>query len=40
MPASYVKGKALFIYYSFGDSGSIGSVLTATRWGRLLQRVR
>jgi signal peptidase I len=40
MPVSYVKGKALFIYYSFDDTGSIASVLSATRWGRLLQRVK
>jgi signal peptidase I len=40
MPASYVKGKALFIYYSFEDTGSIASLFTATRWGRLLRPVR
>ena len=40
MPASYVKGKALFIYYSFDDTGSVSSALTNTRWSRLLNRVR
>jgi len=39
MPKSYVKGKALFIYYSFDDNGSIASVFSATRWSRLLNRV-
>jgi len=34
LPKSYVKGKALFIYFSAGDS--FGDV----RWGRLLNRVR
>jgi signal peptidase I len=34
MPASYVKGKALFIYFSVGNS--IGDI----QWGRLLNRVR
>jgi len=34
MPASYVKGQALFIYFSVGDS--IGDV----QWKRLLNRVR
>jgi signal peptidase I len=40
MPDSYVKGKALFIYYSFDDNGSLASILSATRWDRLLHRVR
>jgi signal peptidase I len=40
MPASYVKGKALFIYYSFDDSGSIASIFQSTRWGRILDPVR
>jgi signal peptidase I len=40
MPESYVKGQALFIYYSFDDNGSLASVLNATRWNRLLNRVR
>jgi signal peptidase I len=40
MPASYVKGEALFIYYSIDDSGSLASAVKATRWNRLLQRVR
>ena len=40
MPASYVKGEALFIYYSFDDNGSALSVVTSTNWSRLLKRVR
>ena len=40
MPVSYVKGAALFIYYSFEDDGSMFSVFTSTNWGRLLKRVR
>jgi signal peptidase I len=34
LPASYVKGQALFIYLSIGDS--FGDI----QWGRLLNRVR
>jgi signal peptidase I len=34
MPASYVKGQALFIYLSLGDS--LGDI----QWSRLLNRVR
>ena len=40
MPKTYVKGKALFIYYSFDDNGSLVSILKGTRWERLLNRVR
>ncbi len=36
MPATYVKGQALFIYFSIGD----GNPLSGIRWGRLLNRVR
>ena len=31
MPRSYVKGKALFVYFSFGDDG--------VRWSRLLHQI-
>jgi signal peptidase I len=34
MPATYVKGKALFIYFSVGDS--VGDI----QWSRLLNKVR
>ena len=34
MPRSYVRGKALFVYFSFGDDG-IGGV----RWNRLLHQI-
>jgi signal peptidase I len=40
MPASYVKGQALFIYYSIDDGGSLASAVKATRWNRILKRVR
>ena len=34
LPATYVKGQAVFIYFSLSDSG------TGVRWGRLLNLVR
>jgi signal peptidase I len=34
LPQSYVKGQALFIYFSFGDE------LSDVRWSRLFNRVR
>ena len=39
MPASYVKGKALFIYFSFAEDESVTHLLRGTRWERLLNRV-
>jgi hypothetical protein len=38
MPASYVKGEALFIYFSVAD-GSTGFI-PSVQWNRLLNRVR
>ena len=37
MPESYVKGQAVFIYFSVGDS--LANPFTGVRWGRLLNRV-
>jgi signal peptidase I len=41
MPASYVKGKALFVYFSFGDDGTGGvtGLLGNARWGRILHQI-
>jgi signal peptidase I len=40
MPASYVKGQALFIYFSFEEGESVARLLQGTRWERLFHRVR
>jgi signal peptidase I len=40
LPAHYVKGKALFIYFSFEEGSSLTEVLQGTRWNRLLNIVR
>jgi signal peptidase I len=40
LPKSYVKGEALFIYYSFDETEPLTRLLGATRWERLLHRVR
>lgn len=40
LPASYVKGKALFIYFSFDDSESMTHLLSGTRWERLFDAVQ
>jgi signal peptidase I len=40
LPESYVKGKALFIYFSFEENGSIASMFSDIQWSRMLNRVR
>ncbi len=40
MPRSYVKGEALFIYFSYDENEPLANLLGATRWHRLLHRVR
>ncbi len=40
MPESYVKGQALFIYYSVEAGDSVASFVTDVQWDRLLKRVR
>jgi signal peptidase I len=38
LPQDYVKGKALFVYFSFGDSAA-GGLLGSIRWKRLLHQI-
>jgi signal peptidase I len=40
LPRDLVKGRALFIYWSFEPDGSVTGVVTGTRWGRLLHQIR
>ena len=40
VPHSYVKGKALFIYFSIKEGGSLLKLFSDVQWGRLLNRVR
>lgn len=40
LPHGYIKGQALFIYFSFEEGASALNVLGGTRWSRLLNRVR
>jgi signal peptidase I len=40
LPAAYVKGKALFVYWSYEAGGGLADLLTGTRWGRLLHQIR
>ena len=40
LPASYVKGRALFIYFSIEEGASMVSLAGGVRWSRLFDRVR
>jgi signal peptidase I len=40
LPRDYVKGRALFVYFSIGeDAGGLSGVVTGIRWGRLLHQI-
>ena len=40
LPASYVKGKALFVYFSFGEAGAgLPGLLGSIRWSRILHQI-
>jgi signal peptidase I len=40
LPRGYVKGKALFVYFSFGDSaGGPAGLLTSVRWTRIFHQI-
>jgi signal peptidase I len=41
LPRSYVKGKALFVYFSFGDAGTGGlsALLGNVRWSRIFHQI-
>ena len=38
LPREYVKGKALFVYFSFGDEAGT-NVFSSVRWNRLLHQI-
>jgi len=41
MPANYIKGKALFVYFSFSDAEerAAGGPFSSVRWRRLLHQI-
>jgi signal peptidase I len=39
LPRGFVKGRALFIYWSFEPDDSVAGVVTGTRWSRLLHQI-
>ena len=38
LPRDYIKGKALFVYFSFGDDAG-SNVFSSVRWNRLLHQI-
>jgi signal peptidase I len=41
LPATYIKGKALMIYWSFDpDAASAAAFITSTRWNRLFHQIK
>ncbi len=41
MPRNYVKGKALFVYFSFGEStGGLPGLIGNVRWSRIFHQIR
>ena len=38
LPQEYVKGKALFIYFSFGEGG-LSDLVSGVRWGRIFHQI-
>jgi signal peptidase I len=40
LPRSYVKGQALFLYFSVEEDSSLTSLPSDIRWGRIFDRVR
>jgi signal peptidase I len=38
LPQEYVKGRALFIYFSFGEGG-LSDLVSGVRWGRIFHQI-
>jgi len=39
LPRDYVKGKALFVYFSFGEGSGLPGLLGDVRWNRILHQI-
>ncbi len=40
LPEEYVKGRALFVYFSFGEESGLSGLVTGVRWKRILHQIR
>ena len=39
LPREYIKGKALFVYFSFGEKTGLSGLFTGIRWNRILHQI-
>ena len=39
MPQEYIKGKALFVYFSFGEETGLAGLVTGVRWTRIFHQI-
>jgi len=39
MPQEYIKGKALFVYFSFGEETGLAGLVTGVRWNRIFHQI-
>jgi signal peptidase I len=39
LPREYIKGKALFVYFSFGEDADGSNAFTSIRWDRMLHQI-
>ena len=39
LPEEYVKGRALFVYFSLGEQSGLSSLVTGVRWGRFFHQI-
>ena len=40
LPQEYVKGRALFVYFSFGQESGLSGLVTGVRWSRIFHQIR
>ena len=39
MPQEYIKGKALFVYFSFGEEPGLAGLISGIRWNRIFHQI-
>ena len=39
MPQHYIKGKALFVYFSFGEEPGLAGLVSGIRWNRIFHQI-
>jgi signal peptidase I len=39
MPEEFIKGRALFVYFSFGEESGLSGLVSGVRWNRILHQI-